>query len=176
MSRPKKVRRMMSVPTVSGFKPYGDTITSSKENAVFLLCEEYEALRLNDYEKCNQCEAAVIMQVSRPTFTRIYLSARQKIAAAFIEGRQIIIEGGKVQYDQNWYLCNDCKCSFNKMEEIPVKCPLCSSKNIQEYSPEIITKNDCHLKQNVSKCGRGKCKNRNYSKRCESENSNDEIK
>ena len=94
MPRPKKIRRMTSIPTVSGFKPYGINNAKSKENAVFLLCEEYEALRLNDYEKCNQCEAAVIMQVSRPTFTRIYMSARQKIASAFIEGRQIIIEGG----------------------------------------------------------------------------------
>lgn len=175
MSRPKKIRRMTSIPAISGFKPYGDTVASFKKDAVFLLCEEYEALKLNDYEKCNQCEAAAIMQVSRPTFTRIYLSARQKIAAAFIEGRQIIIEGGKVQYDQNWYSCNDCKCSFNKMEEIPIKCPLCRSKNIQEYSSEIISKNACHLKRNENKCGRGKCKNRNNNKRSESENNSDGI-
>ncbi|MDD2489353.1 MAG: DUF134 domain-containing protein [Bacteroidales bacterium] len=176
MPRPKKIRRMTSIPTVSGFKPYGINNAKSKENAVFLLCEEYEALRLNDYEKCNQCEAATIMQVSRPTFTRIYMSARQKIASAFIEGRQIIIEGGKVQYDQNWYLCNDCKCSFNRVEETPEKCPLCGSKVFQEYSPEISNKNTPYLKQNDNRCGRGKCKNRNFSKRYESENENDENK
>ena len=174
MSRPKKIRRMSSVPVLSGFKPYGLTSTKVKDNSVFLLCEEYEALRLNDYEKCNQCEAAAIMQVSRPTFTRIYLSARQKIASAFIEGRQIIIEGGKVQYDQNWYLCNDCKCSFNRMEEIPEKCPLCSSKSIIEYSPEI-KKSSSNLEHNDNKCGRGRCKNRNYNKRCKNEDNNNEI-
>lgn len=101
MGRPQKVRRVAQAPSVSGFKPYGGALPNKKE-AVFLLCEEYEALRLNDYERYNQCEAATIMQISRPTFTRIYISAREKIATAFVEGRQIIVEGGKVEYEQGW--------------------------------------------------------------------------
>lgn len=137
MSRPKKVRVMSCLPAISGFKPYGFNGKKTSKGAVFMLCEEYEALRLNDYEKCNQTQAAKIMQVSRPTFTRIYLSAREKIALAFMEGRRIIIEGGKVEYDKDWFLCNDCKCSFNKIDENIDICPLCGKKNIEEYSSEI---------------------------------------
>ena len=53
MSRPHKIRRVTTIPSVSGFKPYGDNITKNNSEVVFLLCEEYEALRLNDYENCN---------------------------------------------------------------------------------------------------------------------------
>ena len=72
-----------------------------------LLYEEYEALRLCDYSMENHNRASEIMEVSRPTFTRIYASARQKLASAFVEGRQIVIEGGKVYFDSDWHICND---------------------------------------------------------------------
>jgi Predicted DNA-binding proteins len=84
---------------VSGFKPYGYKDKVQNPDAVFLLCEEYETLRLADYEKHNHCEAALIMQVSRPTFTRMYISAREKIATAFIEGRPVIIEDTEIEVE-----------------------------------------------------------------------------
>lgn len=136
MARPQKTRRLTSIPAVSGFRPYGNNVRGGQRNAVFLLLEEYEALKLNDYEHRIQCDAAQIMQVSRPTLTRIYMSARQKIATAFVEGRQIIIEGGKVEYTKGWFLCNDCRCTFDKMEEHDLICPLCKSQNLEEYVDE----------------------------------------
>ncbi len=99
---------------------------------VTLLYEEYEALRLCDYDMLNHNQASEIMSVSRPTYTRIYAAARRKVAKAFVEGRQIVISGGKVYFDSDWYHCTACKCSFNNPDkEMAVDCcPLCSSKQI----------------------------------------------
>ncbi|MFV0330752.1 MAG: DUF134 domain-containing protein [Dysgonomonas sp.] len=135
MSRPHKSRKITQPPIISGFKPYGGTSRQQKGEVVFMLCEEYESLRLTDYEKCNHSEAAKIMQVSRPTFTRIYISAREKIAKAFVEGKQIIIVGGKIEYDNDWFHCLNCECTFNKLTETTSgNCPLCGGENINPYS------------------------------------------
>ena len=122
------------MPAVSGFRPYGDNVKNSKGNCVFLHYEEYEALRLNDYEKLNQVEAAAVMQVSRPTFTRIYASAREKIAKAFVEGLRIVVEGGKVELDGNWFVCAKCKAIFSCEHEEAKVCALCGSEEISRYS------------------------------------------
>ena len=131
--RPRNIRKISFMPAVSGFKPYGENITDTGKDCVFLLYEEYEALRLNDYEKHTQCESAVIMQVSRPTFTRIYMSAREKIAKAFVEGRRIVVEGGKVEMDGNWYECSQCGAIFSIEHNEPKRCALCNSSEIERY-------------------------------------------
>ena len=165
MARPKKIRRMTGIPKVSGFEPYGENAKSGQKNAVFLLLEEYEALKLNDYENRIQCEAAQIMQVSRPTLTRIYMSARQKIATAFVEGRQIIIEGGKVDYNRGWFSCNDCSCLFDKMEHQEFVCPLCKSKNIEQNIEEPFMEDASEIEIEAQECGRMKCRNGRHNRR-----------
>ena len=122
------------MPAVSGFRPYGENVKHAKGNCVFLHYEEYESLRLSDYEKLSQAEAAKVMQVSRPTFTRIYGSAREKIAKAFVEGLRIVVEGGKVELDGNWFECSKCKAIFSSENEVPTCCALCGSKEISRYS------------------------------------------
>lgn len=99
MPRPRKIRKLTHRPMVSGFKPYGYKDKIRNQEAIFLLCEEYETLRLADYEKHSHCQAAMIMQISRPTFTRMYISAREKIATAFIEGRPVIIEDTEIEVE-----------------------------------------------------------------------------
>jgi len=136
--RPFRLRKISNPPSFSGFKPYGNKKNSGKAESVFLNLEEYEALRLCDYEMMNHHQASVIMAVSRPTLTRIYSKARQKIAEAFVLGKQIIIEGGKIYFDSEWYSCKVCGCYFNdpdKQEEIK-ECPLCRSTKFQKYQPE----------------------------------------
>jgi predicted DNA-binding protein (UPF0251 family) len=56
--------------------------------------EELEAIRLKDLLGLEQEESAEHMGVSRPTFQRILIEGRAKIAAALIEGQAIRIEGG----------------------------------------------------------------------------------
>jgi rubrerythrin len=77
------------------------------------------------------------MDVSRPTLTRIYAKARAKIADALVTGKQIIIEGGKIYFDSEWYKGNGCNCLFNQPEKstTPEKCPLCGGGNIVNYVP-----------------------------------------
>ena len=115
--RIKRPRKILNPPVIKGFKPYGSDSANQNTEPVFLLFEEYEALRLCDYDMINHLPASEIMGISRPTFTRIYSAARQKIAKAFVEGRQISIEGGKVYYDSDWYNCNKCGCDFNNPEK-----------------------------------------------------------
>jgi len=130
--RPIKLRKISNPPIISGFKPYGKKKTEEKTENIFLHYEEYEAFRLCDYEMLNHHKASVIMNVSRPTLTRIYSRARQKIAEAMVKGSQIIIEGGKIYFDSEWLSCNMCGCYFNipdKQETIQ-ECPLCKSNNL----------------------------------------------
>lgn len=130
--RPKLIRKVSNPPIISGFKPYGGKETENVKNPILLNYEEYEAIRLCDFEMMNHHQASVIMQVSRPTLTRIYAKARFKIAEAFVQGRQIIIEGGKVYFDSEWYTCNSCGCYFNNPEKLTdiKNCPLCRSEDI----------------------------------------------
>jgi len=124
-------RRVLSPPRIKGFKPFGQEIGMLAKETVSMLFEEYEALRLCDYETLNHQQASDLMGVSRPTFTRIYASALRKIAKAFVEGSTISIEGGKVYFDSDWYQCKSCNCKFNNPEKnIEILCcPLCASKD-----------------------------------------------
>jgi len=90
--RPHKCRQIGFVPDVTYFKPQGIPMRFLEE--VSLSFEEIEAVRLKDMEGLEQEQAAVRMQISRPTFQRILASARNKIATAILTGRAIRIEGG----------------------------------------------------------------------------------
>jgi predicted DNA-binding protein (UPF0251 family) len=132
MARPQRIRKINNPPHFKGFTPIGLT----EEHPVVLNIEEYEAIRLCDYELSGQAEAAIAMDVSRPTFSRIYESARRKVAQAFVLGKPIVFEGGKVYFNSDWYACNACGCWFNhpsKAEEVNC-CALCSSGDIEPYS------------------------------------------
>jgi len=129
------LRKVLNPPIVNGFKPYGQGSEKLNLESVNLLYEEYEAIRLSDYDALNHHQASVMMGVSRPTFTRIYASALQKVAKAFVEGRQISIKGGAVYFDSDWYHCNTCKCYFNNPErdKIVENCSLCGSQQVNEF-------------------------------------------
>lgn len=133
--RIKVFRKILNPPIIKGFKPYGKDSEKQKPGLVNLLYEEYEALRLSDYDKLKHLQASALMGVSRPTFTRIYASALGKIAKAFVEGKQITIEGGKIYFDSNWFHCCECLCYFNNPEkETKIEaCPLCGSPQIENY-------------------------------------------
>ncbi|MEM3047456.1 MAG: DUF134 domain-containing protein [Candidatus Bathyarchaeia archaeon] len=63
---------------------------------VVLTPDELEALRLVDYEGLLQEEAAQRMGVSRGTVWRCLDSARRKVGAMLVEGRELIISPGEV--------------------------------------------------------------------------------
>ena len=90
MPRPKRLRRIMNRPDIRRFGPY-DT-SPSKEIALTL--EEYEAIRLIDYDGMDQSQAAEVMEVSRQTVGRILRAGRTKVAAAIVEGQHLKVGGG----------------------------------------------------------------------------------
>ena len=124
---------MNNPPHFKGFRPIG---LPEENQPVVINYEEYEAIRLSDYELFGQVDAARVMDVSRPTFARIYESARQKVAQAFVQGKPIVFEGGKVYFDSDWYSCSQCGCLFNHpaKEEVIARCALCGSADIEQYS------------------------------------------
>ena len=135
-ARIKRPRKILSPPPIKGFKPYGiDIEMPASQGSVNLLFEEYEAMRLCDYDGLNHYQASLMMNVSRPTFTRIYAAALRKVATAFVEGRQIAIEGGKVYFDSDWHHCNACACYFSHPHKhLPIEeCPLCGSEDISDF-------------------------------------------
>ncbi|MFH1448383.1 MAG: DUF134 domain-containing protein [Candidatus Micrarchaeota archaeon] len=92
MVRPKKCKMVDAVPGVTYFKPRAIPLTDLKE--VELTVEEFEAIRLKDFKGLEQEEASKTMGISQPTFHRLIISARRKIAEALVEGKAIKINGG----------------------------------------------------------------------------------
>jgi len=92
MARPRLCRRVKFNPEVTYFKPQGIPLRQLEE--VILNVDEFEAIRLKDLECLEQEEAAIKMKISRPTFQRLLVSGRKKIAEAIINGKAIKIEGG----------------------------------------------------------------------------------
>ena len=97
---------------------------------IALTLDEFEALRLADFEALYQEQAASRMNVSRQTFGRIVELARKKVAQALIEGKTLSIEGGSVK--MRTFQCSDCQHSW----EIPFgagrpqECPQCKGRNL----------------------------------------------
>lgn len=147
MPRPKRIRKMTNPPHFKGFRPIG---LPEEDSPVVINYEEYEAIRLCDFELMGQVEASKLMEISRPTFTRIYESARRKVAQAFVGGKTIVFEGGKVYFNSDWYSCNTCGCWFNHTaKETEIKnCSLCGSPDIEQYiaetEPDSLNENVCN--------------------------------
>jgi predicted DNA-binding protein (UPF0251 family) len=84
MPRRKRHRFVHREPTVSVYKPAG--VPAKELEEILVTVDEFEAIRLADYEGLNQREACTIMKISQPTFNRILASARNKIAKGIVDG------------------------------------------------------------------------------------------
>lgn len=129
MARPHKVRKLLTPPLMAGFRPFG--MPRNQGEVIKLTFEEFESIKLTNYDKLSQDEAASLMNISRPTFTRIYNKALQTIAAAFVEGRPINIEGGKGEFETQWYRCNQCHKLIAGIES-HIRCSNCSHYSTNE--------------------------------------------
>lgn len=129
MSRPQQHRRIEHPPLMRGFKPFG--ISCKKFDSIILKYDEYEAIRLLDYEGMTQEQAAAQMNISRPTLTRIYENARNTTAKAFVEGKVILIEGGNVCFNGDWFRCTRCHKLIDGLEN-HVKCAGCCNYSTNE--------------------------------------------
>ncbi len=92
MPRPRIFRRVWFQPNTTYFKPAGIKMVELLETV--LTVDEFEAVRLKDFLGLEQEKAAKKMKISQPTFHRLLLTARKKIADAIVNGKAIRIEGG----------------------------------------------------------------------------------
>ena len=90
--RPKKTRWIKCAPQERCFKPLCRPL--SKLEDVYLTLDEFEAVRLACLEGLKQVDAAKLLKISRPTFSRILTSAQRKIADGLVNIKAIRIEGG----------------------------------------------------------------------------------
>ncbi len=91
MARPCRCRRIGRFPDYWVFS--AEHSDQGKQEIVMSL-DEYETIRLIDYEGMRQEECAVSMDVARTTVTAIYESARKKMAQHMIDGTPLRITGG----------------------------------------------------------------------------------
>lgn len=92
--RRKKIRYIQKMPDILQFSPRGK---AGRPDEVELKIDEYEAIKLADYQGYDQAEGAMAMGISRPSFGRILRSARHSIADALSNGKIIRIRTGNVQ-------------------------------------------------------------------------------
>lgn len=129
MARPHKIRKLLTPPLMAGFRPFG--MPRIQGEFIKLTFEEFESIKLTNYDKLSQDEAASLMNISRPTFTRIYNKALKTIAAAFVEGRPIYIKGGKGEFETEWFRCNQCHKLIAGIES-HIRCSNCSHYSADE--------------------------------------------
>lgn len=130
MARPKSLRKVVKPPGFKGFRPYGHQ--NQGKSPVELYYEEYEALKLADFDLMNHLEASKVMGVSRATFARIYERARRKIALALVEVKELKSVYGHAYLDKSWLVCNKCHARFTIPSTIKeLKCPVCKSSDVE---------------------------------------------
>lgn len=95
MPRPVKKRRICKEPEVSHFGPYVHRHMQLEK--IEMTLEEFETIRLMDYEGLDQTGTAARMNVGRSTVQRIYESARNKMATSLIEQKRLTIGGGNYE-------------------------------------------------------------------------------
>ena len=86
MTRPLCCRKISCAPDVNYFKPQG---ASASDEDIILSLDEFEAIKLADYEGQYQESAALHMNISRQTFGRIIDSAHKKIADVLNQRKSI---------------------------------------------------------------------------------------
>lgn len=88
--RPRKLVTVRGNPASNSFKPAG--IPGRDLEKVVLSKAEFETIRLKDFNGLDQSECADKMGISQPTFHRLLIEARGKIADALVNGKAIIFE------------------------------------------------------------------------------------
>ncbi len=93
MVRPRKPRFVSAYPRISAFVPQGINITGE----AILTIDEFEAIRLSDFEQLDQESGASMMGVSRHTYGRLLNRGRAVVADAMVTGKVLKVEGGNFE-------------------------------------------------------------------------------
>ncbi len=150
MARPRRFRRISQEPQIRCFNPERDDLDDLEP--IEILIDEFESIRLRDYHNIQQKRSAEIMGISQPTFHRILISARKKIANALINGNPMIIIG---KDSETRYECNECGFEWQHPRKEYKKCPDCKSTNINVITDEEHSESKEFLLQRRSFGGAG---------------------
>ncbi len=90
MPRPRKCRVIQCKPDAIYFKPRGIPLVDIEEISISI--DEFESIRLADFEGLYHEDAALKMQISRQTFGRILNEARRKVAECLLKSKALKIE------------------------------------------------------------------------------------
>ena len=100
MARPTKWRNVCCLPESNLFGPLSNM--GIDREIIIMSVEEYETIRLIDYEGLTQEECSDRMKVARTTVQKIYSDSRKKISQAIVDGKVLRIEGGDYKlYEDN---------------------------------------------------------------------------
>lgn len=112
MPRPRKHRRVCSHPPCTSFKPCG-----GDGQAITMTLDEYEVIRLIDFEGLTQEQCAEQMEVARTTVQAIYAGARKALARFIVEGRPLRIDGGDVRFCELYNAsCGEGRCKWRNSQ------------------------------------------------------------
>lgn len=106
-------------------------------DVVTLNVDEFEAMRLVDFEGKAQGEAATLMNVSQPTISRILNQGRAKVTGVLVEGKALRIEGGSFKFAFKGLGCRRCKTQWpTEQEPVAGTCPKCESDEVYVLKKE----------------------------------------
>lgn len=153
MPRPPCCRRVSSRPVASVFKPIDAPACQSGE--VVLTLDEFEAIRLADFDGLYQEQAAKHMNVSRATFGRVLENAHRKIGQALVSGLLLKIDGGPVcTGDWREGRCLVCDIEWEAMPQGPVSCLSCHGSGELTNCPMLSGRRGLSPQCNGKLCGR----------------------
>lgn len=141
MRRAYRKRRVHTPPRFGQFKPVG--VPRRLLDKIEVTLDEYEAIRLADYEGLEHLEASERMDISRPTFTRLIEKARRKVAQSIVEGKELVVDGGNFDFVNTLHHCRDCgKITTQPVHDGACHCHDCGSENIENLA-ERFTGRGC---------------------------------
>ncbi len=89
-----KVRYIQKMPMIAQFSPRGKV---GRPDEIELRVDQFEAIKLADFQGFDQSEGAKAMGLSRPSFGRILRQGRRVLADALVNGKTLRIRIGNVQ-------------------------------------------------------------------------------
>ena len=118
MPRPRKWRKVCAAPRCTHFSP---SQGQNNDGVVEMTVDEYEAIRLIDYECFTQEQCAEQMEVARTTVQAIYQSARRKLADCIVNSRALIINGGEYRICDHGDSCCGRGCCYRCCDKGEIK-------------------------------------------------------
>lgn len=111
------------------FKPIDIPLKDLEVIDIFM--DEFEAVRLCDYENKSQIEAGNEMNISRGTVQRLLISGRKKIMDAFLHEKALNIQTDSSYFENTELLLN--KKIKNLNEDVKIALPTSDKDSVEEH-------------------------------------------